>query len=128
MKTLACLTLLFWISACSPGESELHRFVGENGETLGVAYVEYFDGALFEKLRIESEGKTVFRIQNEYIIGPKEIEATVSKENLYGYKVELAKPNYLVLVMAAPDGHGISDNITIEWVKELKEFHLLKTP
>lgn len=68
-----------------------------------MAYVEYFESNLLKRLRIESSGKTVSKIENEKIIGSHEVEAEVSKENLYSYKVELAKPNYLVLVMAAPD-------------------------
>ena len=70
---------------------------------------------------------TKFSVVNEIISGVNGVEAKVSKENLYGYKIVLAKPSYIVIVMTSPDGHGISDDITIEFDENNKEFHLLKT-
>lgn len=134
--TLFSLILAIFISGnvlSSNNEfTELTTFKDNKGYILGKAYVHYVDTNVFDYLKITKNTNKheviLYTVDKTKFISPKGIETEVYPTGFYGYEVIMIKNNYLVISYLRNQGNNVSDDITIEWNEDLKQFGILKAP
>jgi len=109
---------------------KVHTFKDKEGNVLGNMYVNLIKENIFTSLVItgETELDTLYFIDQYNFYNKKGIDFKVNKDNFYGYKIELKKNDYFVLVYLQNNGLNISDPVTIEWNYSDEIFEIMKTP
>ena len=97
----------------------IHSLVDENGTKLGDVYVKYVADEVFDSLYIlnlsEGNNDTLYSIIKTQLLNREGLDIKVYEKDFYGYKVVIAKPDYIVLNYLRKQGEYVSDNIKIYW-------------
>jgi len=134
MKLLLFITLFIIISKCSnqiANEFEhVYELRNDAHGYLGDVFIRLINDSTFNSLLIinqeQTEADTLYKIDNHILINRKGIDGTVLEEGFWGYRFEIKRDDYFVLVALHNDGQNVSDPITIEWNPETECFESLK--
>ena len=110
----------------------VHQFYSKDKEPLGNVYAKYISDDVFTSMviKINAEGRNeiLYFIDSTRLIKKDGIDIEVFAEGFYGYKVVLAKDDYIVINYLRNKGKNVSDDITIEWNYAEKKFQMMKAP
>ena len=75
-----------------------------------------------------SKVDTLYKIDGIRFYNKLGLDIRVSDSNFHGYKTELLKANYILLVMVDKSGKGVSDDIKVKWNFEKGLFEVERLP
>ena len=110
----------------------IHRFYGKDKTFLGSAYAKYRANEVFTSMIIlkgdEQNSEVLYFIDKTKLLKKDGIDGTVYPDGFWGYKVIMAKDDYIVINYLRNAGKNVSDDITIKWNYNEQKFQMLKTP
>lgn len=124
-------TLLLFISIVFGQKSyeEIHTFNDKVGHTIGSLEGVKTHSGLYSHLRFfDSKGDIVYRIEKGIFYEGESLDLQITSGGFFGYRIELLKPDYVVITYLSNGGKNVADSLTIEYDYTKKRFFRVILP